>query len=91
MDERVYLRLRRDFMNDPNTASLLPKFVRAAQDRSAMWAFLKDFSGQWEPRRQLVRSEFAPMIDALERGPSLADDLISDGIASYDALGVKEA
>ena len=91
MDERVYLRLRRDFMNDPNTASLLPKFVRAAQDRSAMWAFLKDFSGQWEPRRQMVRSEFAPMIDALERGPSLADDLISDGIASYDALGVKEA
>lgn len=91
MDERVYSALRREFMSDPITAPLLPQFVRTAQDRSAMWAFMKDFNGQWEPRRQMVRQKFAPMIDALERGPALADDLISDGIASFDALGIKDA
>jgi hypothetical protein len=91
MDETVYSVLRREFMNDPITAPLLPQFVRAAQDRGAMWAYMKAFNGQWEPRRQMVRTEFAPLIDALERGPSLADDLISDGIASFDPLGVKDA
>ena len=91
MDERVYSLLRREFMNDPITAPLLPQFVRTAQDRSAVWALMKDFNGQWEPRRQMVRNGFAPLIDALERGPALADDLISDGIASFDALGIKDA
>ncbi|WP_375403656.1 abortive infection family protein [uncultured Sphingomonas sp.] len=91
MDENVYSLLRREFMNDPITAPLLPQFVKTAQDRGAMWAFMKDFDGQWEPRRRMVRNEFAPLIDALERGPALADDMISDGIASFDALGVKDA
>lgn len=91
MDERVYSVLRREFMTDPIIAPLLPQFVRTAQDRSAMWAYMKDFDGQWEPRRKMVRKEFAALIDALERGPAIADDLISDGIASFDALGVKEA
>jgi len=91
MDDRVYSTLRREFMKDPVTVSLLPQFVKTAQDRGAMWAYMKDFNGQWEPRRQMVRNEFAPLIDALERGPALADALITDGIKSYDALGVKEA
>jgi hypothetical protein len=91
MDENVYSVLRREFMSDPITAALVPQFVKTAQDRGAMWSFMKDFDGQWEPRRRMVREEFAPMIDALERGPALADDLITEGIASFDALGVKDA
>ena len=91
MDENIYAILRREFMNDPATATLLPEFVKTAQDRGAMWAFMKDFSGQWEPRRQMVRKEFAPLIDAVERVPVLADTLITDGITSFDALGVKDA
>lgn len=91
MDDRVYSVLRREFMADPITAPLLPMFVRTAQDRGAVWAYMKDFSEKWEPRRKMVRDEFAAMIDALERGPTIADSMISDGIASFDALGVKDA
>lgn len=91
MDETVYATLRREFMNDPVIAPLLPQFVRAAQDRGAMWAFMKDYDGQWEPRRQMVRKAFAPLVDALERGSALADTLITDGIASFDALGITDA
>lgn len=91
MNDAAYRLLRREFMNDPGVAALVPQFVRAAQDTGAMWAFIKDFAGQWEPRRQMVRNEFAPLIDALERGTPLADELIREGIASFDALGVKDA
>lgn len=66
MDDGVYRLLRREFMGDPATSALVPRFVRAAQDVGAMWAVLKDHSPQWAPRRQFVREQFAPLIDALE-------------------------
>lgn len=91
MDDGVYSLLRREFMVDPALSTLLPSFVRTAQDRGAMWAYMKDFSGQWEPRRQMVRNEFAPLIEALERGQVLDDDVIREGIASFDASGIKDA
>lgn len=91
MDDTVYSVLRREFMNDPLTSAMLPQFVRTAQDRAAMWAFMKDYSGQWEPRRQMVRNEFAPLIDALERGPALVDTVIMDCISTFDAAGVRDA
>lgn len=72
MDEGVYRLLRREFMADPETSGLVPRFVRTAQDTGAMWAFLKDHSPQWAPRRQFVRDEFAALIDALEGVPAPA-------------------
>lgn len=73
LDEAVYRVLRREFMNDPDLSELLPSFVRAANDTKAMWAFLKDFSPQWAPRRQFVRDQFAPLIDRLESVPARND------------------
>ena len=58
MNDGVYRLLRREFMGDPTASGFVPQFVRTAQDTGAMWAFLKDQSGQWEPRRQFVRGEF---------------------------------
>jgi len=91
MEDAVYCLLRREFMNDPAVSSLVPRFVRAAQDTGAMWAYLKDYSGQWEPRRQFVRNEFAPLIDRLERGATFAETVISDGIATFDAEAITGA
>ena len=70
MNDGVYRLLRREFMSDPDTSGLVPKFVRTAQDTGAMWAFLKDHSPQWAPRRQFVREAFAALIDALEGVPA---------------------
>lgn len=91
MNDAVYRLLRREFMNDPATAALVPQFVRTAQDTGAMWAYLKEFAGQWEPRRQFVREQFVPLVDRLEKGAALADTVISDTIASFDAEGITAA
>ncbi len=91
MNAAVYRHLRREFMNDPAVSSLVPQFVRTAQDTGAIWAFLKDHAGQWEPRRQFVRDQFAPMIDRLERGAALADTVISDTLTSFEAEAVTVA
>lgn len=66
MNDAVYRLLRREFMSDPAVADLVPQFVRAAQDTGAMWAFMKDHSPQWAPRRQFVRDQFSALIDKLE-------------------------
>lgn len=91
MNDSVYRLLRREFMNDAALSSLVPQFVRTAQDTGAMWAFMKDYAGQWEPRRKFVREQFAPLIDRLERGSALADAVISDTLISFDAEGITEA
>jgi TIR domain len=66
MNDAVYRLLRREFMSDSEVADLVPQFVRAAQDTGAMWAFMKDHSPQWAPRRQFVRDQFSALIDKLE-------------------------
>lgn len=91
MNDAVYRLLRREFMNDAELLSLVPQFVRTAQDTDSVWAFLKDFAGQWEPRRQFVRTQFSPLIERLERGAALADTVISSAIESFDAEGITVA
>lgn len=60
MNDAIYRLLRREFMNDPAVSDLLPQFVRAAQDTGAVWAFMKDHSPQWAPRRQYVCATSLP-------------------------------
>lgn len=91
MNDAVYRLLRREFMQDPSVSSLVPRFVRSTQDTAAMWAFLKGHSGQWEPRRQFVREQFAPLIDFLELGSAPADAMVSDALLKFDAEGIAHA
>lgn len=89
--EKVYRVLRREFMNDPATSKLLPRFVRTNQDTGALWSFFKGYSPHWEPRRQMVRDEFVPLIDFLETGGAPADAVVSDVLTKFDAEGIADA
>ncbi|HVK55141.1 MAG TPA: abortive infection family protein [Burkholderiales bacterium] len=91
MSDAVYRLLRREFMNDPAVSHLLPSFVRSTQDTAAMWSFLKGHSGQWEPRRQFVREQFAPLIERLERNPAPADSIVTEALQRFDPEGITEA
>lgn len=91
MDDAVYRLLRREFMDDLTVSHLVPSFVRTSTDTSAMWAFLKGHSGQWEPRRQYVREQFSPLIDRLEHAPAPVDVIVTDTLQRYDAEGVTDA
>jgi hypothetical protein len=91
IDQTVYRTLRREFMTDPVTSKLLPRFVRTNQDTPGLWSFFKSLSPHWEPRRQFVRKEFVPMIDFLETGGAPADAIVSDALQKFDAEGVADA
>lgn len=91
MNDGVYRFLRREFMSDAALAPKLPQFVKTSQDRAAMWAFMKDFSPQWEPRRQMVRKESSPLLESLESGVAVVECLITDGILSFYAAGTADA
>jgi hypothetical protein len=91
IDNRVYRLLRREFMNDPATSKLLPRFVRTNQDTGSLWGFFKAQSPHWEPRRQFVREEFVPLIDFLEIGGAPADTIVSDALLKFDAEGITDA
>jgi len=91
MDKDVYRLLRREFMQDATVSHLIPTFVRSSQDTAAIWGFLKGQSGQWEPRRQFVREQFAPLIDRLEFGGAPADPIVSDALTKFDAEGITDA
>jgi hypothetical protein len=91
MNDAVYRLLRREFMNDPTVANLVPAFVRSSHDTGAVWGFLKGQSGQWEPRRQFVREQFVALIDRLERNPAPADTIVSDALTNFDAEGITDA
>jgi hypothetical protein len=91
INEQVYRVLRREFMNDPATSKLLPRFVRTNQDTGAVWSFFKGYNPHWEPRRQFVRQEFVPLIDFLETGGAPADAIVSDALTKFDAEGIADA
>lgn len=86
MNDAVYRLLRREFMVDPKVSDLVPQFVRAAQDTGAVWAFFKDLSPQWAPRRQFVRDRFTELIDRLERAldPSSTEPVHARGSMPID-------
>ncbi|MBS7669445.1 abortive infection family protein [Croceicoccus gelatinilyticus] len=91
IDEKVYRLLRREFMKDPTTSKLLPRFVRTNQDTGALWSYFKGYHKSWEPRRQHVRAEFVPLIDFLEFAGAPVDAIASEAFERFDASGIEEA
>lgn len=91
MDDAVYRLLRQEFMNDPSTSALVPRFVRTEHDTGAAWAFLKDLAPAWAQRREFVREQFGPLIYQLEKSPVPAAILVSDVFASFYPESVNQA
>jgi Abortive infection C-terminus len=87
-----YALLRREFMEQATTRDLLPRFVRTCRTLETFWGWIKSQSPKWEPRRVLIRSEFAPLLDHLEgRNAVPADKDISTALKTFDAEGVHRA
>ena len=87
----AYARLRREFMQRPDTLELLPSFVRTCRSLDAFWPFIKDKYGTYAERRGFISTEFTPLVDYLEqRNASPADESVSDALATFDEAGVHE-
>lgn len=91
-DAYVYDLLRREFMADAATQSLLPSFVRTCRDLDQFWGHIKDIAPKYDPRKKYIYEAFAPLLDHLEganRAP--ADAGVSDALESFDPVGVHGA
>lgn len=68
--DNEYKELRANLLRNEEYGDIIPRSVRVNRDLSAFWAEFKSFNPQWEPRRQWIREQFAPLFDraeALER------------------------
>lgn len=64
--EKEYHDFRAALLADERLAPLVPAYIRRHRTPEELWAFFKSFNGQWEPRRQMIRGEFAPLFDVAE-------------------------
>lgn len=91
-DGNDYKLLRKHFLDNPETATLTPQFVRTNRDLEQFWNFIKHKFAHYAERREIIWSEFRPLLDFLEgriRKPS--DEGISDVLKNFDADGVHSA
>lgn len=91
-DNARYRALRHDLVKRRDLERHVPAFLRDCRTLSGFRAWIKEQSGQWEPRRAIIREAFAGLIDELEFGSSgPADAAISSVLASFDVEGVTAA
>ncbi len=64
--------LRREFMADTEIRQHLPDFIRTCRDLNAFWPWIKNQTGTYAERRQIISQAFTPLIDMLEGGGNLA-------------------
>ncbi|MDV2966788.1 abortive infection family protein [Nitratireductor aquimarinus] len=94
LDDAEFQLLRSEFLYDPNTRNLLPKFVRDNLNGDGVWAYLKDFhtgSGAYAARRKHVAAQFEPILDFLSKNGAPADAEVTASLDRYDEEGVSNA
>lgn len=88
-EDSVYQYLRREFMDDPALANLLPSFVRTYRNLSAFWPFIQRELETYAGRREIIRKAFTPLMDVLEaRNTTPGDRMTSDTLETFDLDGV---
>ncbi|MCA1798048.1 MAG: abortive infection family protein [Xanthomonadaceae bacterium] len=91
-DDAEFVRLRQMLLSNPALDPFVPRFVRTCRNLSQFWQFIKFRYGSYAERRDYIWNEFAPLLDALERGPlSPADQLVSEKLETFDASHVQAA
>jgi len=84
-DGLQYTALRRFFVSDPRFKPLLPTFVRTCRDIEQFWQFIKFKFPTYRERRDYLRTEFEPLLQAVDPGQrSPADPEISELLAAFD-------
>lgn len=85
----VYEHLRREFMQDSATKSLLPNFVRTCRTLDVFWPFIKEQAGTYADRRLIISQAFTPLIEFLEgKNKAPGDAAVSEVLETFDPEGV---
>lgn len=90
-----YKKARHRLLSDPESADLVPSFVRTCRDPAAFWALIKtEFSGtgSYEARRKFLRAQFEPLLSAVEHfSESPVDPLVEEAAQTLSSASVTAA
>lgn len=90
--DHQYQLARTKLMLDTAAKRLVPDFVRYSNNADSLTSTLAcvaSGSGSWALRREHVTNAFIPLLKHLETGGSAADEIVSNGLKSYDAPAIQ--
>lgn len=67
-DNREYIQLRQELLQDQKISAQLPSFVRQHRTLDSFWGFIQPKFGSYAERRSFISEQFTPLLDALEFG-----------------------
>lgn len=67
-DTNEYIALRQELLSIPDTAHLVPSFVRTCRDLTAFWHFIQPKFKTYQERRTYISEQFTALLDILEFG-----------------------
>ncbi len=92
VEERDYLILRRERLNDEDFRLRLPRFLRTCRDLGQFWQFIKTKFAHYKQRRQFIWDEFRPCLEYLEGlDASPSSTMTSDALATVSSAHVQTA
>ena len=91
-DDAEFARLRQMLLSNSALDPLIPRLLRTCRNLAQFWQFIKFKFGTYAERRDYIWSEFALLLEALERGPlAPSDQVVSLVLEKYDASHVQAA
>lgn len=67
-DNREYMQLRQELVQNSKISTLLPSFVRQHRTLDSFWGFIQPKFSSYAERRSFISEQFTPLLDALEFG-----------------------
>src|SRR3954467_9275217 len=88
-DSDIYEAVRREFLANETLKPLVPEFVRTCRSLDVFWPYIKNKSGTYAERRQIIGTAFNPLLDYLEqRHRAPVDAAASETLQIFDTQGV---
>ena len=78
--DEIYQQLRRVFLENVDTRTLTPSFVRTARSLDVFWSYIKAEAGTYAERRRLISEAFSPLIEYLERWSAAPSDVVVSSV-----------
>ena len=91
IDGGHYRFLRKHFLDNFHTKSLMPVWIKTNRDDQQFWQFIKTKFPTYEERRNFLKDELAPLLNYLESKESFpAEKSISEALLRFDEKAIHE-
>lgn len=84
-NDSAYQGKRQELLADAAIKKVLPAFVLSCRDIRQFWEFIQPKFKTYRERRAYLREQFVPLLQAVERSGSPADNPVSEVLATFDS------